>query len=128
MTETANTPAKLVYLANPNNPTGTWFGARELRAFLAQVPATALVVLDEAYHEYVGAADIPNCVELVASHPNLLVTRTFSKGYGLAGLRLGYAVAQPQAVRYAWSDNPEQANLANREGLPASPFRTDDWQ
>lgn len=89
---------KLVYLANPNNPTGTWFERDALAAFLARVPDTALVVLDEAYHEYVDALGIPNGVDLVAKHPNLLVTRTFSKGYGLAGLRLGYAVAHPDAI------------------------------
>ncbi len=89
---------KLVYLANPNNPTGTWFGRDALAALLARVPEHALVVLDEAYHEYVDALEIPNGVELVARHPNLLVTRTFSKGYGLAGLRLGYAVGHPEVI------------------------------
>jgi histidinol-phosphate aminotransferase len=89
---------KLVYLANPNNPTGTWFGRDALEAFLARVPPQALVVLDEAYHEYVDAPEIADGVALVARHPNLLVTRTFSKGYGLAGLRLGYAVGHPDAI------------------------------
>jgi histidinol-phosphate aminotransferase len=89
---------KLVYLANPNNPTGTWFGRDALLAFLAKVPANVLVVLDEAYHEYVDAPEIANGVELVAAHPNVLVTRTFSKGHGLAGLRLGYAVGHADVV------------------------------
>lgn len=89
---------KLVYLANPNNPTGTWFDRDALTTFLARVPPTALVVLDEAYHEYTDELEIPDGVNLVASHPNLLVTRTFSKGYGLAGLRLGYAVGHPDVV------------------------------
>lgn len=89
---------KLVYLANPNNPTGTWFGRDALLAFLAKVPASVLVVLDEAYHEYVEAPEIANGVELVAKHPNVLVTRTFSKGYGLAGLRLGYAVGHAHVI------------------------------
>ncbi|HVF35146.1 MAG TPA: histidinol-phosphate transaminase [Candidatus Saccharimonadia bacterium] len=89
---------KLVYLANPNNPTGTWFDRDALAAFLARVPPTALVVLDEAYHEYTDVLEIPDGVKLVASHPNVLVTRTFSKGYGLAGLRLGYAVGHPNVV------------------------------
>lgn len=89
---------RLVYLANPNNPTGTWFGRDALLAFLARVPANVLVVLDEAYHEYVDAPEIANGVDLIATHPNLLVTRTFSKGYGLAGLRLGYAVGHPDVI------------------------------
>jgi len=113
---------KLVYLANPNNPTGTWFGRDELAAFLARVPANVLVVLDEAYHEYVDEPQIANGVELVAKHPNVLVTRTFSKGYGLAGLRIGYAVGHPDVVavlnRLRESFNANAlALLAAREAL-----------
>ncbi|HET7843445.1 MAG TPA: histidinol-phosphate transaminase [Xanthomonadales bacterium] len=89
---------RIVFLANPNNPTGTWFGRGALLDFLAQVPADVLVVLDEAYHEYVDAPEIANGVELVARFPNVLVTRTFSKGHGLAGLRLGYAVGHPDVI------------------------------
>lgn len=93
---TANT--RLVYLANPNNPTGTWFGRRELGAFLDGLPHDALVVVDEAYHEYVDDPDIGSALELLPRHSRLIVTRTFSKAYGLAGLRVGYAVAQAEAV------------------------------
>jgi histidinol-phosphate aminotransferase len=84
---------RLVYLANPNNPTGTWFGLRALEQFLAQVPPEVPVVLDEAYHEYVTDPGVGSSLALRARFPNLIVTRTFSKAYGLAGLRIGYAVA-----------------------------------
>lgn len=90
-TVTART--KLIFIANPNNPTGTWFDTRALTAFLDAVPTRVIVVLDEAYFEYVGEADYPNGVSLLARYPNLVVTRTFSKIYGLAGLRLGYGVS-----------------------------------
>lgn len=89
---------RLVYLANPNNPTGTWFGRDELAACLRAIPATIPVVVDEAYHEYVTEPAIGSALELRAQHPNLIVTRTFSKGYGLAGLRVGYAVADAGVV------------------------------
>jgi histidinol-phosphate aminotransferase len=83
---------RLVYLANPNNPTGTAFGMAELREFLRTVPADVLVVLDEAYVHYADRADMPASVQLFREHRNLLVMRTFSKVYGLAGLRVGYAI------------------------------------
>lgn len=86
---------RLVFIANPNNPTGTWICASALRQFLTRVPRDVLVVVDEAYFEYVEHADYPNCVSWVAGHPNLIVTRTFSKAYGLAGLRVGWAVSHP---------------------------------
>jgi len=86
---------RLVYLANPNNPTGTWFGAEALTAFLAQVPATVLVVVDEAYGEYLDAPGSASATGLLSRHANLVVTRTFSKAYALAGLRVGYALSAP---------------------------------
>jgi histidinol-phosphate aminotransferase len=84
---------RLVYLANPNNPTGTWFGDEVLAAFLARVPQDTLVVVDEAYAEYVGASGLSSARRLLDAHPNLVVTRTFSKAYALAGLRVGYLLA-----------------------------------
>lgn len=88
----AVTPAtRLVFVANPNNPTGTWVQAAALEAFIARVPATALVVLDEAYFEYAGDAGCGDGFSWLARHPNLVVTRTFSKAYGLAALRVGFA-------------------------------------
>ncbi len=89
---------RLVYLANPNNPTGTWFSRAKLAEFLRAVEPGVPVVVDEAYHEYVDDPEVGNAVELLTAHPNLIVTRTFSKGYALAGLRVGYAVADPSVV------------------------------
>ncbi|KGM54361.1 hypothetical protein N800_04705 [Lysobacter daejeonensis GH1-9] len=90
----AITPATtLLYLANPNNPTGTWLGAEALRAFLARVPDHVIVVFDEAYAEMADAPDYRSGLALRDAHPNLVISRTFSKAYGLAGLRVGYFVA-----------------------------------
>ncbi len=87
---------RLVFIANPNNPTGTWLKTAELEAFLSAVPETVIVVVDEAYGEYVEAeADCPDALRWLGRFPNLIVTRTFSKVYGLAGLRVGYAVSHP---------------------------------
>ena len=91
---------RLVYLANPNNPTGTWFRRADLEAFLRGLPAHVLVVLDEAYFEYVDEAEYPNGIAWVARYPQLIVTRTFSKVYGLAGLRVGYAVSDAKIANY----------------------------
>jgi len=83
---------KLIYLANPNNPTGTMFTADAFDRFLGQVPESAVIVLDEAYYEYVGRADYSRSVERVRQGRNLVVLRTFSKVYGLAGMRIGYGI------------------------------------
>ncbi len=87
---------KLVFIANPNNPTGTCVDARSLEVFLESVPEHVVVVLDEAYCEYVERDDYPDGLSYLQRFPNLVVTRTFSKIYGLAGLRVGYAVASPE--------------------------------
>jgi histidinol-phosphate aminotransferase len=87
---------RLVFVANPNNPTGTWNRRAELEALLAALPPGCLLVLDEAYFEYAQDADYPDGVELVRRGAPLVVTRTFSKVYGLGGLRAGYAVAAPE--------------------------------
>jgi histidinol-phosphate aminotransferase len=94
----ANHETRIVYLANPNNPTGTAFGAAELREFLRRVPADVLVVLDEAYIHYADRADMPDSVQLFREHKNLLITRTFSKVYGLAGLRVGYGIGDASVL------------------------------
>ncbi len=86
---------RLVYIANPNNPTGTFLPTAEIEAFLAAVPPGVIVVLDEAYNEYLPPALRYDAIAWVRRFPNLLVSRTFSKAYGLAGLRVGYGVAQP---------------------------------
>ncbi|HHJ14890.1 MAG TPA: histidinol-phosphate transaminase [Gammaproteobacteria bacterium] len=87
---------RVVFIANPNNPTGTWLKEAELRAFLEQLPTTTLAVVDEAYFEYVDAPDYPDASRWIDAFPNLLVTRTFSKAYGLAALRVGYGLSQPE--------------------------------
>ena len=87
---------RLVYLANPNNPTGTFVAGPQIEAFLESVPGDVVVVLDEAYNEYLPPEDRVDSTAWVRRFPNLLVSRTFSKAYGLAGLRVGYGLAQPQ--------------------------------
>jgi histidinol-phosphate aminotransferase len=89
---------RLVYLANPNNPTGTWFSDTALAAFLERVPSSSLVVVDEAYQEFVDAAGVGGALQLRGRFPNLVVTRTFSKAYALAGLRIGYLLADAGVV------------------------------
>jgi histidinol-phosphate aminotransferase len=86
----------LVYVANPNNPTGTYLAPEAIDAFLRRVPARVVIVLDEAYNEYLRPELRPDSVAWVRRHPNLLVSRTFSKAFGLAGLRVGYGLAQPE--------------------------------
>lgn len=104
---------KLIFIANPNNPTGTWFGKAEWEAFMAQVPESVLVVLDEAYIEYVEDAGALDGLQYVNRYPNLIVSRTFSKAYGLAGLRVGYCISHPQV-----------ANVLNRV---RQPFNVDSF-
>jgi histidinol-phosphate aminotransferase len=98
MAGTVTDDTGIVYLANPNNPTGTAFGDGQLREFLRAVPESVLVVLDEAYIHYAERPDMPHSVELYRQRPNLLVLRTFSKVYGLAGLRIGYGVGQASLI------------------------------
>jgi len=91
---------KVVFLANPDNPTGTWFAERDLLPLLDAAPKDTLVVLDEAYAEYVEASGYQDSLALRKKYPNLVVLRTFSKIYGLAGLRVGYGLARPDLVEY----------------------------
>jgi histidinol-phosphate aminotransferase len=90
---------RVVFIANPNNPTGTWLGEEELRDFVTGLPDHVMVVIDEAYFDYVAAADYPDTTRWLGECPNLIVTRTFSKAYGLAGLRAGYAVSRPPVAQ-----------------------------
>ncbi len=95
----AITPAtRIVFIANPNNPTGTFVSGAELEAFLVRVPRDVLVVLDEAYTEYLAPGQCYDAIAWLSRFPNLLVSRTFSKAYGLAGLRVGYAIAHPDVA------------------------------
>lgn len=89
---------KLVILCNPNNPTGTYNTAADFTALLDAVPEHVIVLVDEAYYEYVTAADYPQTIPLLAAHPNLVINRTFSKIHSLAGLRVGYAVGHPDLI------------------------------
>jgi len=89
---------RVIFVSNPNNPTGTFVAPEGVRAFLQRVPAQVLVVLDEAYYEYLEPDQQSASIEWIAEFPNLLVTRTFSKAYGLAGLRVGYGVARPEVA------------------------------
>src|SRR6476619_3848360 len=92
---------RLVFVCNPNNPTGTAVRLVELERFLDAVPAETLVVLDEAYREFVTDPDVPDGLELMRGRPNVAVLRTFSKAWGLAGLRVGYLLAEDPAVAEA---------------------------
>ncbi len=86
---------RVIWIANPNNPTGTWLTEGDLLAFLERVPGHVIVVLDEAYIEYVQESDYPDGTAWLRRFPNLVVTRTFSKAYGLAALRIGYGISDP---------------------------------
>jgi len=134
MSEALRPDTRIVYLANPNNPTGTWFDDAALDRFIARVPPTTLLVVDEAYHEYVTEPGLSGALRLLPGHPNLIVTRTFSKAYGLAGLRVGYAVsAAPVAAvleRLRESFNVNCFALAGAEaalGDQAHVARARDW-
>jgi histidinol-phosphate aminotransferase len=107
MAALVNANTKVVFIANPNNPTGSWMAVEALHGFIARLPASKLVVVDEAYIEYVTAPDHPDASLWLAEFPNLIVTRTFSKAFGLAGLRVGYALS-----------NPAIAGLLNRVRQP----------
>ncbi len=98
---------RIIFVVNPNNPTGTYTNLTELLLLLESIPPNVLVVLDEAYNEYIDLPDYPNSLELLAQYPNLIITRTFSKVYGLAALRLGYAISSPNI-----------ADILNRARLP----------
>jgi len=91
--------AGLVYICNPNNPTASITHRDQIRSFLAKVPTQTIVLIDEAYHHYVESNDYESVVPLVKRYPNLVVARTFSKIYGMAGLRCGYCVARPGLIQ-----------------------------
>lgn len=122
---------RVVFVANPNNPTGTWVEQGPLRKFLAAVPAHCIVVLDEAYTEYVDSGRFEEPAALLADFPNLIITRTFSKAWGLAGLRVGYGLSSPaiadllNRVRQPFNVNAvalaaAEAALADKEHLQQS--------
>lgn len=96
----AGPKTKLIFVCNPNNPTGTMNSRKEMDALVSKVPQNTIVVIDEAYGEYVDSPDYPDSLEYVKDKKNVIVLRTFSKIYGLAGLRVGYAIARPEIIKY----------------------------
>jgi histidinol-phosphate aminotransferase len=119
-----NAATRLMFIANPNNPTGTYLGQAELRRLLEALPDHVIAVVDEAYFEYVDAPDYPNALEWLSEFPNLVVTRTFSKAYGLAGLRVGYAVSS-EAVADLLNRVRQPFNI-NAPALEAAKAALDD--
>ena len=95
MRERVGEHTRVVWVANPNNPTGTWVTSERLHGFLKSLPEHVIAVVDEAYVEYVDAPEYPDASQWLDELPNLIVTRTFSKAYGLAALRVGYALSSP---------------------------------
>jgi histidinol-phosphate aminotransferase len=96
MLQAVTEKTRLVFVANPNNPTGTWIDQSSLERFIKALPETCLCVLDEAYYEFVNSTDPADSIGWLKKYPNLLITRTFSKAYGLAGLRVGYGLSSPE--------------------------------
>src|SRR5580704_5305264 len=112
---------RLIFVCNPNNPTGTVVHATELEAFLDQVPADCLVVLDEAYREYIRDEAVPDGVDVYRDRPNVAVLRTFSKAYGLAGLRTGFLIAhEPVAAAVRMTMLPFSVNSIAQAAAVAS--------
>ncbi|SHM35803.1 histidinol-phosphate aminotransferase [Fibrobacter sp. UWR3] len=101
-----NDKTRVAFICNPNNPTGAYYTESEIREFLKKVPQNVLVFLDEAYAEFATAPDYPNMAKFVGEYSNLFVNRTFSKIYGLAGLRVGYAFGSTEVVRALWKVKP----------------------
>jgi len=139
MRERVGEHTRVVWVANPNNPTGTWLTGERLHGFLKSLPEHVIAVVDEAYVEYVDAPEYPDASQWLDELPNLIVTRTFSKAYGLAALRVGYALSSPAiadllnrvrqpfnvnsvalAAALAALDDPEHVRRAvelNRQGM-----------
>ncbi len=112
---------RLVFISNPNNPTGTYITTEEFEFLIKSVPETTLVILDEAYFEFVDRKDYPDGLKFFEKYPNLLVMRTFSKTYGLAGLRIGYGVGSGDVVDYLNRvRQPFNVNLVAQEAALAA--------
>ena len=117
---------RLIFVSNPNNPTGLILSQDEIDAFMDRVPASVVVVLDEAYREYVDAADYPDSIRYVLEGRNVLITRTFSKVYGLAGVRIGYGIAKKTLIEYLLRTQPPFHS--GRLGLVAALASLDDQE
>ncbi len=100
MAQAINSKTKLVFLCNPNNPTGTMVNREEIDQFMQQMPEQVIVIMDEAYYEYVTEADFPQTIDYVKAGKNVIILRTFSKIYSLAALRIGYAIAKPELIDF----------------------------
>ncbi len=112
---------RAIFLCNPNNPTGAYYAECEVLGFLEKVPSDVLVFIDEAYSEFATAADYPQLVPLLSKFPNLMLNRTFSKVYGLAGLRIGYAFSSEEVTRVMWKVKPPfDVNLAAQAAAVAA--------
>lgn len=109
---------RIIWIANPNNPTGNFIPYTEIKSFLEQIPSTVIVVLDEAYYEYLDRADQVDTAAWLAEHPNLVIVRTFSKIYGLAGARIGYGLASPAIAELM--NRVRQPFNANNIGIAAA--------
>jgi histidinol-phosphate aminotransferase len=99
MAKAVSSQTRAIFFSNPNNPVGTMVGRKAVEQLLERVPQRVLIVIDEAYREYVDHPDYPDGVTYLKAHPNVIVLRTFSKVYGLAGLRIGYGIAHPQIIQ-----------------------------
>lgn len=119
-----NQNTALLFIANPNNPTGLQIPHTEIKRLLTHIPASTILVLDEAYYEYAYSPDDKTSINLLAEHPNLVITRTFSKAYGLAGLRLGYAIASVEITELLQRVQPPFA--VNQAALAAANAALDD--
>ena len=121
MLEAVSDKTKIIYLCNPNNPTGSSFGKEELEGFLHRVPSTVMVILDEAYREYVTREDYFDALSYLDDYKNLIVLRTFSKAYGMASLRVGYGFADPELIGYFYRVvDPFDVNLFAQEAAVAA--------
>lgn len=121
-----NENTRVIFIANPNNPTGTWLKQNELHDFIRDVPSDVIVVVDEAYLEYVTDADYPDTSKWLSEFPNLIVTRTFSKIYGIAGLRVGYAISTEEIADLL--NRVRQPFNVNTPALLAATIALDDQQ
>ncbi|MFC1566378.1 histidinol-phosphate transaminase [bacterium] len=91
---------KMIFIANPNNPTGTYIAKKEFELLLKSIPKNVLLIMDEAYYEYIDLKDYPQTINYLKKYPNLVILRTFSKLYGLAGMRIGYMIANEEIISY----------------------------
>ena len=106
MLQSVTDKTRVVFIANPNNPTGTLLSQASVESFISALPETCVCVLDEAYFEFVRTVEPVNSIDWLKKYPNLIITRTFSKAYGLAGLRVGYGLSSPQTGRHTESGTP----------------------